>query len=92
MSGIAGIVTAGCLVMSGAAFALYGADKSRARKGAWRISEKTLLLSALCLGSFGAAAGMRFFHHKTMHAKFKILVPLFCALHALLLLAVWGVI
>ena len=30
--------------MSLVAFALYGIDKSRAKRGAWRISERTLLL------------------------------------------------
>lgn len=29
----------------------------------------------------GASLGMRVFHHKTKHWKFKILVPLFLALH-----------
>ena len=91
MSWTAGIITAAWAVMSAATFALYGADKSRARKGAWRISEKTLLLCALCLGAFGAAAGMGIFRHKTRHLKFRILVPFFCALNALVLLAAWGV-
>ena len=58
------------------AFALYGADKRRARRGAWRIPERTLLAIALLLGGAGAFAGMRVFRHKTKHLSFRILVPL----------------
>ncbi len=61
-------------------FALYGIDKLKAKAGAWRISEATLLLAAL-LGPVGAMLGMELFRHKTKHAKFKILVPLFLVLH-----------
>ena len=58
-----------------AAFALMGADKRRARRGAWRISEKTLFLSALLGGSVGAVLGMRVFHHKTRRWYFKFGMP-----------------
>ena len=57
-------------------FALYGADKRRSIRGAWRIKESTLLLCAFLLGSLGALLGMRVFRHKTKHVKFRILVPL----------------
>ncbi|MBQ6145940.1 MAG: DUF1294 domain-containing protein, partial [Clostridia bacterium] len=49
-------------------FALYGMDKLKAKAGAWRISEATLLLAAL-LGPVGAMLGMELFRHKTKHAK-----------------------
>ena len=62
-------------------FALYGVDKWRAKRGAWRIPESTLLLAALLGGSLGALLGMELFRHKTKHAKFKVLVPLFLVLH-----------
>lgn len=55
---------------------VYGADKARARRGKWRISEATLLFMALIGGSVGALLGMYFFHHKTKHLKFKIGVPI----------------
>ena len=61
-------------------FFVYGIDKLKARKGAWRISEKTLLLCAFLLGGVGALFGMRVFRHKTQHTSFKILVPLFAVL------------
>ena len=56
-------------------FLLYGIDKYKAKKGRWRISEATLLLMAVIGGSIGAWAGMRLWHHKTMHKKFKYGIP-----------------
>ena len=64
-----------------AAFALYGLDKWKAKRGAWRVPEATLLLVAFLGGSAGALLGMELFRHKTKHWKFKILVPLFLILH-----------
>ncbi len=61
------------------AFALFGLDKHRARKHAWRIPERTLLLSAVLGGSVGALLGMRFFHHKTKHRRFTLGIPLILA-------------
>lgn len=57
-------------------FLLYGIDKYKAKKGKWRISEATLLTMAAIGGSIGAWAGMRLWHHKTMHKKFKYGIPL----------------
>lgn len=74
------------LLINGAAFAAYGLDKRAARLDQWRISEKTLLLLAALGGSLGAALGMRIFHHKTKKAKFFLLVPVFLAVHAALLI------
>ena len=44
---------------------LYGMDKEKAKRNAWRIPEKTLLLSAFALGGL-------FFHHKTQKWYFKL--------------------
>ena len=55
---------------------LYGIDKYKAKKGRWRISEATLLLIAVFGGSIGAWTGMRLWHHKTMHKKFKYGIPI----------------
>ncbi len=57
-------------------FTLYGIDKSKAKRGKWRISENTLIISALLMGGIGALLGMRVFRHKTKHIKFQILVPI----------------
>jgi uncharacterized membrane protein YsdA (DUF1294 family) len=60
-------------------------DKSRARRGAYRIPEKTLLLWALAGGSVGACLGMWFFHHKTRHTKFRYGLPLLLLVHILII-------
>jgi uncharacterized membrane protein YsdA (DUF1294 family) len=50
-------------------------DKQKAKKGAWRIPEATLMGVAAIGGSLGAFAGMRLFRHKTKHPKFFIGIP-----------------
>ena len=64
------------LAVNIATFFLYGIDKYKAKKGKWRVSEATLLLMAVIGGSIGAWAGMRLWHHKTMHKKFKYGIPI----------------
>ncbi len=64
------------LAVNIASFFLYGMDKYRAKKKEWRISEVTLLMMAVIGGSIGAWAGMRLWHHKTMHKKFKYGIPI----------------
>ncbi len=57
-------------------FALMGIDKAKARRGAWRIPEKALFLTALLGGSVGAYLGMFAFRHKTKHLSFVLGLPL----------------
>lgn len=64
------------LVINVVALVAYGLDKRKAKKGAWRTPEKTLLLLAAVGGAWGAWMGMKVFRHKTQHWKFRILVPL----------------
>ena len=68
-------------------FIVYGADKRRARKGKWRVPEKTLFLLPLLGGSIGALLGMRTFRHKTKHWYFVWGIP--AILLAQIALAVW---
>lgn len=56
-------------------FALMGLDKHKARKGLWRIPEKTLFLAAVLGGSIGSILGMYTFHHKTRHWYFVAGMP-----------------
>ena len=56
-------------------FIVYGIDKLKAKKGKWRIPESTLLLLAFMGGSVGAWLGIKVWHHKTLHKKFKYGVP-----------------
>lgn len=53
------------IIINIAAWLMYGLDKWKAKSGAWRIPERTLLLTALLGGSAGALAGVLLFHHKT---------------------------
>ena len=57
-------------------FFIYGIDKLKAKKSKWRVSENTLIGTAIIGGSIGAWLGMKIWHHKTLHKKFKYGVPL----------------
>lgn len=72
------------LVVNTLTFLLYGIDKYKAKKARWRISEATLLMMAVIGGSIGAWAGMRLWHHKTIHKKFKYGIPLIILLQVAL--------
>ena len=66
------------------AFVLFGVDKRRAVKHRWRIPEATLLLCSLP-GGIGGLVGMFFFRHKTRKWVFRILVPLFAVMDAVVI-------
>ena len=72
------------LAINIATFFLYGIDKYKAKNNKWRISEATLLTMAAIGGSIGAWAGMRLWHHKTMHKKFKYGIPIIIILQVAL--------
>lgn len=72
------------IIINIAAWIMYGLDKWKAKSGAWRIPERTLLLTALAGGSVGALAGMLLFHHKTRKPKFMIGVPVMFAAHCVI--------
>lgn len=63
------------LAINAVTFIVYGIDKYKAKKAKWRIPEATLLLLAVLGGSVGAWVGMKAWHHKTMHKKFKYGIP-----------------
>ena len=76
--------------INAAAFAAYGIDKLKARSGKWRISEVALLLIALLGGSMGAWLGIKVWHHKTQHWKFKYGIPLILIAQATACIALFG--
>ena len=70
-------------------FAMMGIDKKRAVRGAWRISEASLFLSAVIGGSIGCILGMKTFRHKTKHWYFKYGMPAILILQIILLLYIF---
>ena len=68
------------------AFLMYGIDKWKAKRSKWRVSETALLVLAVIGGSIGAWLGMKTWHHKTLHKKFKFGVPLILTAQILLLI------
>jgi uncharacterized membrane protein YsdA (DUF1294 family) len=66
----ANIVTV-IIAMNFLAFVTFAIDKSRAERGAWRISEGTLLQLAFFGGTLGAYAGRAVFRHKTRKQPFS---------------------
>ena len=65
-------------------FLVYGIDKLKAKHAKRRIREASLLLLAVLGGSIGAWLGMKVWHHKTQHKKFKYGLPLILLAHILL--------
>ena len=51
-------------------------DKQKAKKGSWRIPEKTLFIITAIGGGIGTTAGMYTFRHKTQKLGFVIGFPL----------------
>ena len=58
-------------------------DKRRAKRGAWRIPENTLLLFTVLGGGIGTIAGMYIFRHKTKKIKFTIGFPVILILEVI---------
>lgn len=80
LTAVAALVTAGELpagvlavygILSLAAFGLYGADKSAARRGDRRVSESTLHTLDLLGGWPGALVAQQAFRHKTIKQPFR---------------------
>ena len=60
------------IVLSLITFIAYGVDKRKAKKGKWRISEKSLLSLSFFGGAIGGVLGMKQFRHKTKHWYFTV--------------------
>lgn len=70
-------------------FFIYGLDKNKAERGAWRIPEKALLLESICLGGLGAFLGGKVFHHKTRKWYFQVCWYLGIIIDAVFVYLVW---
>jgi uncharacterized membrane protein YsdA (DUF1294 family) len=73
------------LVINLYGFFLMGFDKSKAKKGQYRISERTLWIAAICCGAIGTTIGMNVFRHKTKHKAFQIGMPFLVGLQLVVL-------
>ncbi len=56
-------------------FFIMWLDKRKAKRGAWRIPEKTLFIVTALGGGIGTIAGMYTFRHKTQNIQFVIGFP-----------------
>lgn len=65
-------------------FFIMWLDKRKARKGKWRIPEKTLFIITALGGGIGTIAGMYAFRHKTQKIAFVIGFPFITILEILL--------
>lgn len=81
------IAAAVILIMNIAAFILMAVDKKRAKRGAWRIKEKTLFLVTGLFGGLGGTLGMFLLRHKTKHWYFRLGFPAMLIVQATLLIA-----
>lgn len=70
-------------------FLVYGLDKGKARKGSYRISEKTLLLMTYVGGGLGAWAGGTHFRLKTQKKYFQLAWAVGVLIDALLIYWMW---
>lgn len=77
------------LLINALGLLLMLADKLKARKNKWRISEATLMTVAAIGGSLGSLLGMQLFRHKTKHPKFSLGLPVLLACHIVLLILVY---
>ncbi len=74
------------LIINIIGFSVMGIDKKRAIRGAWRISEASLFLTALLGGALGCTLGMQQFRHKTKHWYFRYGMPAITLVQFILLL------
>lgn len=71
-------------------FFIMWLDKRKAKKGAWRIPEKTLFIITALGGGIGTIAGMYTFRHKTKRIQFVIGFPLITILEIITI--IWFII
>ena len=64
-------------------------DKHEAKKGEWRVSEKTLFTFVLLGGGIGGILGMYIFRHKTKKWYFKYGFPIILILEIVLGIYLW---
>lgn len=74
------------LVVNVITFLMMGYDKHEAKKGNWRVSEKTLFTLVVLGGSIGGILGMFTFRHKTKKWYFRFGFPIILILQILVVI------
>lgn len=80
------VITWFLLIINAVGFYIMGEDKRRAKKHEYRISERTLWLTAAFGGAIAMTIAMYVFHHKTKHTSFKLGFPTLAIVHAALII------
>ena len=70
------IVLSYLAVINVVTFFMYAVDKWKAKNSKLRIRETVLLGLAVFGGSIGAWLGVKVWHHKTLHKKFRYGIPI----------------
>ncbi len=70
-------------------FAIMYIDKQKAKKGKWRIPEKTIFIVTAIGGGIGTIAGMYKFRHKTQKGIFKYGLPFLLILDIALIICIY---
>lgn len=71
-------------------FLIMFIDKQKAKRGAWRIPEKTIFIITALGGGIGTIAGMYAFRHKTQKLQFVIGLP-FITILEIILIVYWAI-
>lgn len=64
-------------------------DKKAAKRGSWRVKERTLILVSAIGGSVAMLAVMRIIRHKTQHKRFMIGIPVIIILQIAVAVFIW---
>ena len=67
-------------------FIFFAADKMKAIRGKWRISEAVLLGLSFIGGSIGGLLAMKIFNHKNKKAYFSWGLPIMLFIHIVIIL------
>ena len=78
-------------VMNILSFTLMAMDKNAARRGKWRVPERTLFLFTALFGGLGGVLGMHLLRHKTKHWYFRVFFPVLLVLQIVVLVLIFCV-
>ena len=77
------------IVINIVGFLIMYIDKQKAKRGSWRIPEKTIFITTAIGGGIGTIAGMYKFRHKTQKPVFKYGLPFLLILDIALTICIY---